>query len=436
MAAIKDMVNKLWQRLPFAGLDAAEGDDEHRRLAARQLGLVIVVLVACAVPPIFVSHPIGYIPLVAFIALLALSWGYLQLISKALLVDASLKERATTRETSCEMPITLKNRSRLPIVNAQPRFYVTNPYGALEKSVPATVFIDGMSDERIDAGIVMGHVGVYTAGVKSVVLFDPFGLLHKTVECAGSSSVVSTPQEVTIDSVELTRLIMHESRTPVRTVISDDVDYAGVRDYEFGDPLKSIHWKLSARSDELQTRLFEASVSSSACIVMDFHAPGYGVEELMGCTDGIVELALACARLAASRNMDLKVLMHGKRGVQVLDEVPHTADLEGFTKMLPAASPDVSASLAADLIASQTLGRGSCDNLILCTSSLERETVELLVAACSHRIGVAVMLVVPHELKSAFYAKNRGVIGELKGAGASCIVVSDSADLEVSADED
>lgn len=438
MSKVKTILDKAAGKLPFAKSGSADAalNDEQRRVTARQAAIIATVLVLCLIPPIFVSHPIGYIPLVAFLLLLACAWGYLQLVSKSLLADARFEEHAATRMTSCEMPIVLKNRSRLPIVNARPHFYVTNPHGMLEQDAPATVVLDGMSDEFIDADITMGHVGTYAAGIRSVVLFDPFGLLHKTVDCACEGSIVSTPQEVSIDSVELTRLIMHESRTPVRTVISDDVDYAGVRDYEFGDPLKSIHWKLSARSDELQTRLFEASVSSSASIIMDFHAPAYDVEQLMGCTDGIVELALACARLAATRNMEFKILYQGTQGAQALGEVPHTAELEAFTGTIPAASPDVDAAFATDLIASQTLGRGSCDNVILCTSRLERETVELLVGACAHRVGVTVMLVVPQELKRDFYKDNRGLIAELKGAGASCIVVSDSSDLEVSADED
>lgn len=438
MSEVKTILDKAAGKLPFAtpGPADAAASGEQRRLTVRQATAIVVVLVLCFVPPIFVSHPIGYIPLGAFLVLLACAWGYLQLVSKSLLVDVRFEEHAATRMTSCEMPIVLKNRSRLPVVNARPHFYVTNPHGVLEQDAPATVMFDGMSDEFIDADITMGHVGTYVAGIKSVVLLDPFGLLHKTVDCACEGSIVSTPQEVSIDSIELTRLIMHESRTPVRTVISDDVDYAGVRDYEFGDPLKSIHWKLSARRDELQTRLFEASVSSSASIIMDFHAPAYDVEQLMGCTDGIVELALACARLAAAHNMEFKVLYQGTQGAQILSEVPHTAELEAFTRTLPATSSDVDAAYATDLIASQTLGRASCDNVILCTSCLEREVVELLVGACAHRIGVTVVLVVPQELKRDFYKDNRALIAELKGAGASCIVVSDSSDLEVSADED
>ena len=435
----KEIFVSLADRLPFAAgrskADTSTADEQLRRLTARQATVVAAVLVLTVIPPIFVNHPIGYIPVVFFAVLLASSWAYLCFIGKGLSVDVDLQDGSATRGTSCALPVVLKNRSKLPVVDARLYLYVANPYGLLEQDAPVTVLVDGMADAQIDAGVSLEHVGVYTAGVKSVVLCDPFKFLHKTVDCSHEGSVVSTPFEAGIDSVELSRLIMHESYTPQRTVISDDVDYAGVRDYEFGDPMKSVHWKLSARTENLQTRLFETTVSSSTSIIMDFHGPDYTGQQLMACMDGVVELALASARLAAARNMELKICYEGREGAVALKELPATAELEELTRTFPCLSPDISARYAADLVAVETTGRATSDNIVLCTSKLEREMVAQLVAACTRRVNVTVFLVVPRNLKRDFYKNNRGLMSELKGAGMTCIVVSGCEELEVSVDE-
>jgi uncharacterized protein (DUF58 family) len=53
------------------------------------------------------------------------------------------------------------------------------------------------------------------------------------------------------------------------TVAGND-DFAGVRPYRPGDPLKSVAWRLAARCDELSVKLFESSAGEET--VLDFSA--------------------------------------------------------------------------------------------------------------------------------------------------------------------
>jgi uncharacterized protein (DUF58 family) len=61
-------------------------------------------------------------------------------------------------------------------------------------------------------------------------------------------------------------------------VVAGNDDFAGVRPYRPGDPLKSIAWRLAARSDELSVKLFESSAGEET--ILDFSAlpPGLPLE--------------------------------------------------------------------------------------------------------------------------------------------------------------
>jgi uncharacterized protein (DUF58 family) len=48
-----------------------------------------------------------------------------------------------------------------------------------------------------------------------------------------------------------------------------------VRHYERGDPLNRIHWRASARTGELHSRIYEHSTLIGANIVLDFHRPSW-----------------------------------------------------------------------------------------------------------------------------------------------------------------
>ena len=390
-----------------------------------------LVLLLCAVPPIFVSHPIGYIPLVTFIILLLLCWAYLKALATRFTIEVAQDGQSATRGAAHAVSLVLKNRSKLPAYSATARITCIGPLGTRCKTTSISAAVDAMDDQIISINIPMAHVGVYTVEVQEVLVGDPMGLLSRTVECDRTLSAASTPREVGASGLDLMQLMSHQSHKPIRTVINDDIDYAGVRDYEYGDPLKSIHWKLSARTEGLLTRLFETSVNTSTSIVMDFYAPTYDDEALMCCTDGIVESALAAARLAQGKNMEHRICYCSKDGRDIVVQTPSTAELETFTKTLPCAAPSIDENLAAEATARQITGQSTCDNVILCASALSRPMLVQLNDALAHRKNVIAVLTAPQDAARTFYDHNRKLIQELESAGASCVVISNSGDLEV-----
>ena len=58
-------------------------------------------------------------------------------------------------------------------------------------------------------------------------------------------------------------------------VVAGNDDFAGVRPYRPGDPLKSVAWRLAARSEELSVKLFESSAGEET--VLDFASLARGL---------------------------------------------------------------------------------------------------------------------------------------------------------------
>lgn len=55
-------------------------------------------------------------------------------------------------------------------------------------------------------------------------------------------------------------------------------EFAGLREYRSGDPLKNIHWKQLAKSGQLVTRMLEGTTSSTMVLSLD-SVPGPGLEQ-------------------------------------------------------------------------------------------------------------------------------------------------------------
>lgn len=54
-------------------------------------------------------------------------------------------------------------------------------------------------------------------------------------------------------------------------LVDDPTRLAGVRLYQPGDPLRRVHWKATARSGELHSKVYEPTCVAGAMIVVDFH---------------------------------------------------------------------------------------------------------------------------------------------------------------------
>jgi len=68
---------------------------------------------------------------------------------------------------------------------------------------------------------------------------------------------------------------------PVKTAnkIYEDLSLLnGVREYELGDPLNRIHWKSSARTGELFTKLFDPTSVQGGTLILDFHGDSFVAE--------------------------------------------------------------------------------------------------------------------------------------------------------------
>ena len=71
------------------------------------------------------------------------------------------------------------------------------------------------------------------------------------------------------------------SRRPIGDVrlthrlFEDPTRIAGVRPYESGDPLNRVHWRATARTGTLHSKVHEPSTLSGATVLLDFHEAGY-----------------------------------------------------------------------------------------------------------------------------------------------------------------
>lgn len=117
--------------------------------------------------------------------------------------------------------------------------------------------------------------GVCPVGPLVLESGDLFGFYRRYKVVAPAAVVTVLPRVVPLRGFDVA------SRRPVGDVrlshrlYEDPTRIAGVRPYQPGDPLNRIHWRATARSGRLHSKVYEPSSLAGATLLVDFHTAGY-----------------------------------------------------------------------------------------------------------------------------------------------------------------
>ncbi len=117
--------------------------------------------------------------------------------------------------------------------------------------------------------------GYYQIGPLVLESGDLFGLHRRYRVGTEPHFVLVYPRVVPLEGYDLA------SRRPIGEVrmahrlYEDPTRIAGVREYERGDPLNRVHWRTTARTGLLHSKIYEPSTIAGATVLLDFHKAGY-----------------------------------------------------------------------------------------------------------------------------------------------------------------
>src|SRR5215469_13478727 len=117
--------------------------------------------------------------------------------------------------------------------------------------------------------------GYYQLGPLLLETGDVFGLHRRFRVATEPHFVLVMPKVLPLQGYNLaSRRPIGEIRVAHR-LFEDPTRVAGIRPYQRGDPLNRIHWRATARTGTLHSRLCETSRVAGAMFLLDFHRMSY-----------------------------------------------------------------------------------------------------------------------------------------------------------------
>lgn len=117
--------------------------------------------------------------------------------------------------------------------------------------------------------------GYYQIGPLMIETGDLFGLHRRYRTATQPGFVLVYPNVIPLEGYDIaSRRPIGEIRMTHR-LFEDPTRMAGVRLYQQGDPLSRVHWRATARTGTLHSKIHEPSTIAGATILLDFHQDSF-----------------------------------------------------------------------------------------------------------------------------------------------------------------
>ncbi|MBE5801041.1 MAG: DUF58 domain-containing protein [Clostridiales bacterium] len=284
--------------------------------------------------------------LIAVLILLAWVFAYVsvRMAEKSVVVENSLSSRKVNRGEVVSMEIGVSHKSLLPIAPVALHMRATS--NTPEGTIHLTQL--GKRRQRVTHKFAADHVGAMFPGVESFTVADVFGFFKKKhVPDQEGQELLVLP--VPFEVEPLTFAAGDMGVETMKRAMEDPFSPSDFRNYQQGDPLKRIHWKMSARKREIIVRQFEEPALPDALVMLDTSPPhlsrGLGPEHASFLKDAMLETAASVVACQIRQDNPVRMPIVGDRpmeyssrmGLQVLlDELARCTfnETERFERVL------------------------------------------------------------------------------------------------------
>src|SRR5262249_29874133 len=144
------------------------------------------------------------------------------------------------------------------------------------------------------------------------------------------------------------------SRRPIGEIrlthrlFEDPTRIAGVRFYQPGDPLNRIHWRATARTSALHSKIYDASTIAGATILLDFHRDSYPARNEPGRSELAVTTTVALANAVSLMRQPIGLITNGRDAADRIRQRDELAKQRNESRRNRAATHEVAAMRERD----------------------------------------------------------------------------------------
>lgn len=243
------------------------------------------------------------------------------------------------RNNEIQFDICVDNKSWYPFGNIVAKIDIENGFYKNDKEYQVSLSNSIKKIRQVKWSFESNYAGNISVCVSEIEIQDAMFLFKKEIKTNDEHivRVFSEGNELKFDN--MTFMDMQAGEEEADYVKGTDVtEISNVREYNQGDTLQSIHWKLTARKNEYMVKEYAMPLSSNVRLFVDI----YYNKELPEQLDEIIEAFLAVGQSLIKLNKKFDAIWYDKKNTQMcVKQVCTNEDLTNILYEIFFCSPSV-----------------------------------------------------------------------------------------------
>lgn len=195
---------------------------------------------------------------------------YLLFAKLFLKIELTSKSLTSEKYAMCNYSFTLYNSSLLAFPFVEAVMSLPNENNIRCEKRKIKLAMSPFSRYNVNNSVYFKYRGEYEIGVEYLYVYDFFKIMRIRTDFYELNTFDILPRRLDVYENGIFAISDNTQKTVKSPVSYDKLEVSDIREYQSGDPLKSIHWKLSSKSEDFIVKDFNTGTSDTALVFCDF----------------------------------------------------------------------------------------------------------------------------------------------------------------------
>lgn len=202
--------------------------------------------------------------------------------------------------------IYVRSRSILPCVPIELQCNIPDRDTGLFSNKRIYASVPPLGRCRISVSVMHRYRGAYIAEINRAAFFDPLRIIRINRRLSEEAMLIFLPRRRDIGEL-IAEAPGEDSTDPLPLIKGEREDFSHVREYIQGDMMQQVHWKLTAKLDELMIKQFDEASEKRVAILCDYRTDKTDAGTAMKQADSMIEAAIAIALATVKSGVNSRV---------------------------------------------------------------------------------------------------------------------------------
>lgn len=289
--------------------------------------IFILLIIICAIFYVLYIWDFSLVLLVTLCAIPVIMFILLFITKRLISAELKIKETAVAKNESFDVQLNISNRSFFPIGKAEAVIEYYNVFSNQINDIHLHFPIQARNSLCLTFQLSSKFCGIIKLKCAYITIYDPLRIFKFKIcrNISNSTTVLPEGYDISaftanIDKESDNSEVFSESRAG-----DDPSEVFNLREYNPGDKINRIHWKLSSKKDDWIIREFSLPVDSPTLIFLNLYCPEDS-EYTLPLYDTLIESFVALSRFMIENERVHKLVYFDARDKQFVERIIDSID--------------------------------------------------------------------------------------------------------------